>query len=167
MSRAPRRRGWPRRPRAKPIEYAPPLYARALLVFSGRTGISWLRWLKPGFRHCFVAVDDGVEWLTIDPLLHRLEVRASGLPSQFDLAAEYRRMGLTVAEVIPAPVPLRRAPLGVFTCVETAKRVLGMRARWVVTPWQLHRFVSRTESHAAGPGGPRPVPSAHRLEVAP
>jgi hypothetical protein len=134
--------------RPVPIAHAEPIYARALLVFSGRTGVAWLRWLRPGFRHCFVAVDDGAGWLTVDTLLHRLEVRATGLPSAFDLAGEYRRMGLTVTEVVPAPVPLRRAPVGVFTCVETAKRLLGIRAPWVVTPWQLHRLVSRT-----APGG--------------
>lgn len=124
---------------AHEIRVAAPLYVRALVVFSGRTGVRWLRWLKPGYRHCFVAVDDGIEWLTVDPLLHRLEVRASGLPSAFDLAAEYRRLALDVIEVVPAAVPLRRAPLGLFTCVETAKRLLGVRARWVLTPWQLRR----------------------------
>jgi hypothetical protein len=121
---------------------APPLYARALVVFSGGTSVAWLRWLRPGFRHCFVAVDDGVEWLTIDPLVHRLEVRASGLPSGFDLAREYRRMDLTVVEVSPAPVALRAAPPGLFTCVETAKRVLGIRAWRILTPWQLYRFLA-------------------------
>jgi hypothetical protein len=130
--------------RTAPVAHAEPIYARALLVFSGRTGVAWLRWLRPGFRHCFVAVDDGAGWLTVDTLLHRLEVRATGLPSVFDLAGEYRRMGLTVTEVVPAPVPLRRAPVGLFTCVETAKRLLGIRASWVITPWQLHRLVSRT-----------------------
>ena len=129
--------------RGSSVECAPPLYARALVVFSGRTGVAWLLWLRPGFRHCFVAVDDGVEWLTVDPLLHRLEVRASGLPSAFDLAGEYRRLDLAVLEVVPAPVPLRRAPLGLFTCVEAVKRLLGIRARWVLTPWQLHRHLSR------------------------
>ena len=148
MTAATRRRPFFRFRRAAP-ELAAPLYPRALLVFSGRTGVAWLRWLRRGFRHCFVAVDDGVEWLTIDPLLHRLEVRASGLPSDFDLADAYRRMGLTVAEVVPAPVPLRRAPLGLFTCVETAKRVLGMRAPWVVTPWQLYRRVARATPRGA------------------
>lgn len=118
-----------------------PLYARALVVFSGRTGVRWLRWLKPGYRHCFVAVDDGIEWLTVDPLLHRLEIRASGLPSSFDLASEYRRADLDVIEVAPPSVPLRRAPFGLFTCVETAKRLLGIRARWVLTPWQLRRWL--------------------------
>ena len=121
--------------------WAEPLYARALVVFSGRTGMRCLRWLKPGYRHCFVAVDDGIEWLTVDPLLHRLEIRASGLPSSFDLAAAYRGMSLDVIEIVPAAVPLRRAPLGLFTCVETAKRVLGIRARWVLTPWQLQRWL--------------------------
>ena len=143
MRAAKRRRPFLRFRRSAPVELAAPLYPRVLLVFSGRTGVAWLRWLRSGFRHCFVAVDDGVEWLTIDPLLHRLEVRASGLPSDFDLAGEYRRMGMTVADVVPAPVPLRRAPLGLFTCVETAKRLLGIRAPWVVTPWQLYRTVSR------------------------
>jgi hypothetical protein len=131
------------RPRRRPVDVAQPLYARALVVFSGRTGVAWLRWLRPGFRHCFVALDDGIEWLTVDPLLHRLEVRASGLASDFDLAREYRRMGLTVLEVAPAAVAMRAAPLGFFTCVETAKRLLGIRAWHVVTPWQLYRFLRR------------------------
>lgn len=140
----------PRRGKARNIELAAPLYARALVVFGGGSGVRWLRWLKPGFRHCFVAVDDGIEWLTVDSLLHRLEIRASGLPSAFDLAAEYRRRSLAVVEVVPAPVPLRRAPLGLFTCVETAKRLLGIRARWILTPWQLHCWLRR-RAHGAEP----------------
>lgn len=136
------------RPEGPEYGLAAPLYARALVVFSGRTGVRWLRWLKPGFRHCFVAVDDGIEWLTVDPLLHRLEIRASGLPSAFDLAAEYRRMALEVIEVVPAPVPMRRAPFGLFTCVETAKRLLGIRARWVLTPWHLRCWLRRRAARA-------------------
>lgn len=138
---------------AQGVEYAPPLYARALLVFSGATGVSWLRWLQPGFRHCFVALDDGATWLTVDPLLHRLEVRASGLPSSFDLAREYRKMDLVVLEIVPAAVPLQRAPLGLFTCVETAKRLLGLRAPGVLTPWQLYRFLLCRSGSRAAPAG--------------
>lgn len=129
----------------------PPLYPRALVVFGSRGDVTWLRWLRPGFRHCFVALDDGAAWLTVDPLLHRLEVRASGLPSDFDLASAYRQMDLAVLEMAPHPVPLRRAPLGLFTCVETAKRLLGIRAPWVITPWQLYRFIARgNRAPAAG-----------------
>ena len=152
MSGATRPSRGPLRTQARKIELAAPLYARALVVFSGRTAVRWLSWLKPGYRHCFVAVDDGVEWLTVDPLLHRLEIRASGLPSGFDLAAEYRRMALEVVEVVPAPVPVRRAPLGLFTCVETAKRLLGIRARWILTPWQLRRWLLRRPAGGAARG---------------
>ena len=88
-------------------------------------------------------------WLTVDPLLHRLEVRATGLPSRFDLASEYRRMGLAVVEVEPGPVLMRRAPIGFFTCVETAKRLLGIRARRIITPWQLYRFLAASTGSAA------------------
>jgi hypothetical protein len=121
------------------------LYRRALVIFSGRCGVWWLRWLRPGFRHCFAAVDDGAQWLTVDPLLHRLEVRASGLSSAFDLAAEYRRMDLVVLDIAPPEIALRTAPVGIFTCVETVKRLLGLRARWVLTPWQLYRFLVRRD----------------------
>lgn len=136
---------------------APPLYCRALVIFSGGSGVWWLRWLRPGFRHCFAAVDDGTHWLTVDPLLHRLEVRASGLASAFDLAAEYRRMGLVVLEIAPPETALRAAPVGFFTCVETVKRLLGLRARWVLTPWQLYRFLARRHGteRAIAAGGRR------------
>lgn len=148
--------------RKRYAEVAPPLYSRALVVFSGRAGVSWLRWLRPGFRHCFVALDDGIEWLTVDPLLHRLEVRASGLSSEFDLASEYRRMDLVVLEVALAPVALRAAPPGLFTCVETAKRLLGIRAWRILTPWQLYRFLSRAAAAQAVPKSvaPRVVAAA-------
>ncbi len=121
----------------------PSLYLRALVIFSGRCGVWWLRWLRPGFRHCFAAVDDGARWLTVDPLLHRLEVRACDLPSTLDLAAEYRRMDLVVLEITPPEIALRAAPVGIFTCVETVKRLLGLRAPRVLTPWQLFRFLTR------------------------
>ena len=131
----------------------PPLYARALVVFGGRCGVWWLRWLKPGFRHCFAAVDDGTQWLTIDPLLHRLEVRASGLASDFDLAAAYRESDLVVIAVAPSTVQRRTAPIGLFTCVETVKRLLGLRAGWVLTPWQLHRLLERRNVRTAATMG--------------
>ncbi len=125
--------------KAPPAAPVPPLHRRALVVFCGNTTLAALRWLRPGFRHCFVAVDDGAHWITIDPLLHRLEIRVAPLPTAFDLAGHYRSQGLIVIEARPAAVPLRRAPLGLFTCVEAVKRVLGLHARWVLTPWQLYR----------------------------
>jgi hypothetical protein len=121
---------------------APPLYRRALVVFTDDTGLFWLGFLKRGFRHCFVALDDGRHWLLVEPLAHRLEIRAAALPGDFDLAGYFRGEGLTVVETRPRPALRRRAPLAPFTCVEAAKRLLGIRRRRIVTPWQLYRHLA-------------------------
>jgi hypothetical protein len=128
---------------------APPLYPRALVVFGGEPAARWLRLLKPGFRHCFVALDDGVSWLTLDPLSHRLELAATAVPSAFDLAAHCRDRGLLVVEVTPPAVPLKPAPLGFFTCVEAVKRALGLHARRVLTPHQLYRHLKKIQDRRA------------------
>jgi hypothetical protein len=54
---------------------------KAYIVFSGETEIRWLRWiLKPGFRHCFVLLNDGSSWLSVDSLAHYMEVAAYAHP---------------------------------------------------------------------------------------
>ncbi len=115
---------------------------RALVVFSGRTDLRWLRLLKPGFRHCFVAIHDGRHWLTLDPLASRTELRVEPVPPDADLAAWYRGLGLTVVETAIAR-PVRPAAWAPFTCVEAVKRAIGLQAWWVVTPWQLYRRLAR------------------------
>lgn len=115
----------------------------AHVVFCGRADLGWLRLLKPGFRHCFVALNDGRHWVTVDPLACFTEVEVQPVPAGFDLPGWYRGLGLTV---VPAEVRRDRrrpAPWAPFTCVEAVKRILGIRARHVLTPWQLYRFLTR------------------------
>ncbi len=133
---------------------APPLYRRALVVFSGTTDLTWLRPLKRGFRHCFVALDDGSRWITVDALSHRTEVVIHDLPPGFDLAGYYRGKGLIVLETVPQPAARRPAPLEFHSCVGSIKRLLGIRARRVVTPWQLYRFLGGPRSHRRDRQGP-------------
>ena len=64
----------------EPPGVVPPLYRRALVVFSGATDLRWLGLLKRGFRHCFVALHDGERWITVDALSHRIEVVVHRLP---------------------------------------------------------------------------------------
>jgi hypothetical protein len=130
---------------------APSPAPRAWVVFSGVAALWWLRPLRPGFRHCLVALDDGRHWVVIDPTAPRTDVAVlerAGVP---DLPDRFRALGLTV---VPAAVrcgATRPAPWAPFTCVEAVKRVLGLRAPFVLTPWQLHRHLTR---HAL------PVPAA-------
>ncbi len=127
---------------------APPLYREALVVFSGNSDIWWLGWLKEGFRHCFIAFNDGRHWITLDPLSHRTEVAVQDVPADFDLRAFYEARGLRCVTAALAPTPLRCAPPGPFTCVEAVKRALGLRAPLVWTPRQLHRRLTRRPRQA-------------------
>jgi hypothetical protein len=115
---------------------------QAWVVFSGQTEISWLRFLKPGFRHCYVLLNDGERWTSVDPLSHVMEISTHHhVPADFDLPGWLESRG---NHVVPAPVRrdlTKPAPFMLFTCVEAVKRVLGVHSRSVITPWQLYRYL--------------------------
>jgi len=119
----------------------------ALVAFTGRTDLRVLRLLKPGFRHCFMALPDRGQWLLYDPMAHATALQ--GLP----LAPGTNVFDALLAEgfvVVPARVrtaPRRPAPVAPFTCVEAVKRALGIHARHVVTPWDLFRHLTRSEKN--------------------
>ena len=113
---------------------------RALAVFSGKADLLWLRLLRPGFRHCFVALEEAGRWITVDPLAGYTDVAVQPVPAAFDLAGFYRERGFTVVETRRRR-RIRPAPLLPATCVEVAKRVLGIASWRVVTPGQLHDFL--------------------------
>ncbi|RAU23821.1 hypothetical protein CU669_01655 [Paramagnetospirillum kuznetsovii] len=116
-------------------------WQRALVVFSGATDLGWLRLLRPGFRHCFVALGGDGGWICVNPMAHRTEVSVLPITAEFDLAGWYHSQGLITVATKPVEPP--RRPLGwrPYTCVEEVKRLLGITARTILTPWQLYRFL--------------------------
>jgi hypothetical protein len=116
----------------------------ALVVFVDRTEVPWLRILRRGFRHCFTVLEQeqGL-WTICEPLKHRMEVTLVEPPSLGALAAAYLEMGHRVClgrrRVLPRPGwPPVPVPL---TCVTIVKRLVGLRASHVLTPYQLHRHL--------------------------
>lgn len=112
--------------------------AFALVVFVGRTECRSLRWLKKGFRHCFVALRANDKWIICDSLKDRMKFSIVELPASFNLSQFYRESGHIVMAgessaqnrgswIIPEPM----------TCVTVVKRILGIRSFWTMTPWQL------------------------------
>jgi hypothetical protein len=123
---------------------------RVLAVFHGQGDHPLGRWLKPDFRHVFVACrtepdgDPGQScWFRIDWQTGNVCVEhvAGGA---FDLAAFYRSHGYTVIEA-EARDGRGWWPLEAITCVGLAKMVLGIRAAFVLTPWQLYRHLRKDE----------------------
>ncbi len=121
-----------------------PPATRALVVFSGKADLGWLRLLRPGFRHCFVLLELGDSWICVNPLAHRTSVEVWSLDPATDLPGWLRAQeGLTVVETTLRQPPRRPSPIGLYSCVEAVKRVLGLQERWVLTPGQLHDHLMR------------------------
>ncbi len=115
-----------------------PKTQKAWVVFSGQTELPWLKILKPGFRHCYVIINDGDHWISIDPLSCHTEIMVHHLTPDFDLPSWLRRRNLKVvaADITPQQ---RQAPVSLYSCVESVKRILGVHDFWVMTPHQLYR----------------------------
>ncbi len=115
---------------------------RAWVVFSGQADRPWLRILKPGFRHCFAVLHDGRQWLSFDPMLNHIDLKVHNhVPKDFDLPGWLAARG---HRVMAAPVDRSRktpSPLALFTCVEAIKRLLGLHRFFILTPWQLYRYL--------------------------
>jgi hypothetical protein len=117
----------------------------AWVVFTGEAPLWWLRLLKPGFRHCFVVLNDGARWILVDPLAPHTDVRVLDLPPSWDVPGWYRRRGNAVVRAGVRRDRCRPAPVGPFTCVEAVKRVIGLADVAIVTPWQLYRRLVPTD----------------------
>jgi hypothetical protein len=115
---------------------------KAFVVFTGQSDWPWLRWLKPGYKHCFVLIHDGERWLSMDPMLNHTEIQIHNVPDDFDMAAWLRERGHHVIRANMRRDHVRPAPFMIFTCVEAVKRVLGLHDRRIITPWQLYRALT-------------------------
>ena len=118
---------------------------RALVVFHGE-GCGFWPWLcgRPGFRHCFVAVDDGRAWIAVDARSDGMWIDAD-VPAGCDLAGHYRALGYTVIETVAQRERRRYCAPWAFTCVEAVKRVLGVHGWLIWTPYQLYRRLEKDE----------------------
>jgi hypothetical protein len=127
---------------------------RALVVFHGHGGAWWNRWCRAGFRHCFIVLDDGACWIALDGTLGRARLKVMAA-SDFDLAGYYRAQGFTVVAAAARDGP-PFWPLILATCVGAIKRILVIRAPWVLSPHQLFVFLQSTDFEPTRNTSPNP-----------
>ncbi len=135
---------------------------KAFVVFTGKTDMPWLKLLKPGFRHCYVLLNDGKNWLSLDPLSNYMDVSIHhSVPPDFDLPRWMQARGHAV---MPAKLcrEKKEAPWMIFTCVEAVKRVLGIHRRFILTPWQLYQYLLTVDSGRWTELSGRSLSTAHR-----
>lgn len=109
------------------------------IAFSGKADMRLLKFLRPGFRHCFALIRGEDRWLTVDPMLHKMDVSATHCACDFDLPGWLRARGYRVVRAPKLAPPRRMAMPSPFTCVEAMKRLIGLHDWRVFTPWQLYR----------------------------
>lgn len=126
-----------------PIEAA----TRALLVFSQPkdqpSGWVWLRLLRRGYWHVCAWVQAGDNWVLIDPLASGTLVMVTACNTETLIGAYDRQPVRLLMVDIPPPGLHPPRPHGVGSCVDAVKRLIGLRAWWVVTPYQLYRHLKK------------------------
>ena len=112
---------------------------RALVVFHDHGCHILDPLLKRGFRHVFVALQNGQYWIRVDGMaaVPVVEVVAG---ADYDLATFYRAEGYTVVEVKVGDKSAR-GPLVNANCVGLSKGFLGIRQPFIITPYGLYRHL--------------------------
>lgn len=127
-----------------PIAMRPRGQSLAIVVF-GPSTLRYLQFLKPGYQHCLVATQSVGHWQLLDPLSNGTEVTGLGELTPAEIISVFTRQGLDAIAVQRRPPVMREMPIAPYTCVEVVKRVLGIRARRVQTPWQLRCYLDRRQ----------------------
>lgn len=125
-------------------------FRHGYVVFEDNTTLWWLRLLKRGFRHCYVLIKlrgGKNSWLEINPLSNQLVVSEHYSSSEEDYPVRLRRCrACRVIAVNFARAPLKCAPLGIFSCVEFVKRIVGIHCFSIFTPYQLYKKLKKSQN---------------------
>ena len=110
------------------------------VVFSPVTTLWYLGFLKAGFKHCFLILEDNGYFFIVDPLASKIELMSLRLFGD-GIVSEFERLGMKVvkAEINSYVSPAWK--FGIFTCVEVIKRILGVYSFKVITPYQLYKYL--------------------------
>jgi hypothetical protein len=112
---------------------------RAIVVFHGAGIGAWSRFLKPGFRHCFVATECDGYWIVFDPQKGSPKISIVA-PANYDLRSFYLNCGFHAVET-KVKNKIFWSLLLPATCVAAVKRILGLKKVSIWTPHQLYQFL--------------------------
>ncbi len=117
------------------------------LIFSPDTDLGGYlparkRLLKSGFRHVWaIRLDDDV-WIAANSAADCIDIRALPVAPDVDLPRAFRLAGSRVVRVRKQRIP-RWQHRGVLTCVSFVKNLLQLCCPWVLTPYQLYKWLEK------------------------
>lgn len=118
----------------------------AWIIFSNDTDIRMLRFLRHGFRHCFMMMQQDGRWILIDPRSNKVDIHLLPHPKSFNFPRFYMEQGKTVVKIPSIHTPKKIMSPFPVSCVETLKRLIGLHAWWVMTPHQLYKKLLKIQN---------------------
>ena len=115
-----------------------------LVVFTDQTDLWWLAFLRRGYRHCFLLIRFDNIWISVDALAHKTEIMRIDIPDSFSLIKWFESQGDSVVRCPTIQTKLKPLWPSAFSCVEAVKRVLGVQKFFIFTPWQLYKFLRKS-----------------------
>jgi len=114
----------------------------------------WSKFLKKGYRHCFVmyplSVGDrlfGDEWtVVLDPSTNYLQTQV--IQNHIIDVIQTYNFNIGITEAINCQVDnicLNKYSIEVRTCVTIVKLILGKRWWWIQTPWRLRNKILESD----------------------
>ena len=117
----------------------------AVVFFGGNKTHWWTRFLKKGYYHCLIAMNIGCDrWVLIDPVMSYTDFI---IFEGDDFIKKLASIGYTYLMTKPMPVQFLdiKWSLRPFTCVEVVKRLLGIQKKFIITPYQLYKYIKKEE----------------------
>lgn len=113
------------------------------LIFTGSKLEHWLMpFLQPSFKHCLMVREDAGLWQIVSRAHCYLNVETK-------FVDDYPHIRQLYPNAVILPVTTSIDPdkpqyhLGINSCVDVCKGLLGISAFWIFTPWQLYKHVKR------------------------
>ena len=114
------------------------------IIFTGETDLKFLQFLKKGFRHCFVVMQTENGWITIDPLYLNIDINHyRDKQKNIFLPQWFEQQGYKVVQAIINKPTKRKIYFSPYSCVEVIKKIIGLNNFFIMTPWQLYKYLKK------------------------
>jgi len=126
-------------------ELKPKTTVDCYVVFTKSSYKHWvMRLFNRQISHVYVMLKStgGHFWHIINPHVNRLEVRAEFV-EDYPHPRQYAGVNAVIVPVRAYISDKPRWGLCFFTCVEVVKSVLGIKDFWIMTPWQLYKYLMK------------------------
>lgn len=116
----------------------------AIVAYTGEAAFWPLRFLKRGFRHCLILVQVPPYWIVVDSLIGRISYGVLDPQGLAEYLIGLHRLGYRCQKTFTRAVMRRRFRPLPLTCVEVAKRSLGIDDLRIWSPFRLYQYLKRT-----------------------